>query len=303
MRILWVYIVKESFSVSFTKNNTRIIDKSIPDLRCDGWILKGYSLKVFHKQISHYWAGRAAHGTTFVLLVTWKLISGNYVTIYRKPTHTDQYVYFDSHHPVSHRLSAIRTLNYRAQTAVTDPEERTKELDHTKGALSRCGYRQWAFDFADSQSNTSADKKTRPQSDQPGPSKKNTTFCTLPFVDGLSQNLQRVLKSYCVATSFRPHTTLRKLLVAPKDTFPIDKRSGCVYLLSCQQCTAIYIGQTGRPLGQRIKEHKSSAPSRIPFCSYKTQHWSPSHRRLGQRQDPWQEEQRISPPSKGGHPN
>ena len=135
--------------------------------------------------------------------------------------------------------------------------------------LSRCGYRQWAFDFADRQSNISADKKTRPQSDQPGPSKKNTTFCTLPFVDGLSQNLERVLKFYCVATSFRPHSTLRKLLVAPKDTFPIDKRSGCVYELSCQQCTATYIGQTGRPLGQRIKEHKPSAPSRIPSAVIK----------------------------------
>ena len=77
MRILWVYVFKEGFSVGFTKNNTRIIDKSIPDLRGDGWILKGYSLKVFHKQISDDWAGRAAHGTTFALLV--KLISGNEV--------------------------------------------------------------------------------------------------------------------------------------------------------------------------------------------------------------------------------
>ena len=98
------------------------------------------------------------------------------VIIYRKPAHTDQYLHFDSHHPVSHRLSVTRTLNYRAQTAVTDPEERTKELHHIEGALSRCGYHQWAFDLADTQSNTSADKKTRPQSDQPGPSMKNTTF-------------------------------------------------------------------------------------------------------------------------------
>ena len=36
------------------------------------------------------------------------------------------------------------------------------------------------------------------------------------------------------------------------------------FILSCQQCSATYIGQTGRQLGQRIKEHKSSAPSRIP---------------------------------------
>ena len=178
----------------------------------------------------------------------------------------DQYLHFDSHQPVSHKLSVIGTLNYRAQTAVRDLEERTKELDHIKGALSRCGYRQWAFDLADSQSNTSADKKTCPRSDQPGPSKKSTTFCTLLFVDGLSQNPERVFKSYGVATFFRPHTALRKLLFATKDPVPIDKRSGCVCKLSCQQCTATYIGQIGRQLGQRMKEHKSSVSSRIPFA-------------------------------------
>ena len=55
------------------------------------------------------------------------------VTIYRKPTHTDQYLHFDSHHLVSHKFSVIRTFDHRAQTAVTDPEERNKELDHIKG--------------------------------------------------------------------------------------------------------------------------------------------------------------------------
>ena len=32
---------------------------------------------------------------------------------------------------------------------------------------------------------------------------------------------------------------------------------------------ATYIGQTGRQLGQRIKEHKSSTPSRIPSSTVK----------------------------------
>ena len=72
----------------------------------------------------------------------------------------DQYLHFDSHQPVSHKLSVIGTLNYRAQTAVRDLEERTKELDHIKGAISGCGYRHWAFDLADS--HTSANKKTCP---------------------------------------------------------------------------------------------------------------------------------------------
>ena len=39
---------------------------------------------------------------------------------------------------------------------------------------------------------------------------------------------------------------------------PIEKRSSCLY-----ECPDTYIGQTGKQLGLRIKEHKPSAPSRI----------------------------------------
>ncbi len=119
----------------------------------------------------------------------------------------------------------IRTLNHRAQTTVIDPQERSKELDHIKGALGNCGYRQWSFDLVNSQSKTS-DYNNHPENPQNRP--KNNTFITLPFVDGLSQKLQRIFETYGVATIFNPHTTLRKPLVAPKDPTPLQKRSGCV---------------------------------------------------------------------------
>ena len=38
--------------------------------------------------------------------------------VYRKPTHTDHYLQFGSHHPLVHKLGVIRTLHYRAQAVV-----------------------------------------------------------------------------------------------------------------------------------------------------------------------------------------
>ena len=65
--------------------------------------------------------------------------------VYRKPTHTDQYLLFTSHHPLVHKLGVIRTLNYRADTITTDPKEIRQEKNHIKRALDRCGYPDWAF--------------------------------------------------------------------------------------------------------------------------------------------------------------
>ena len=81
-------------------------------------------------------------------------------------------------------------------------------------------------------------------------------------MDGLSQELQRIYRTCGIATSFKPHSTLRKQPVSPKDPTPADKKSGVVYEIHCMTCPDIYIGHTGRQLGERLKEHKSLAPSR-----------------------------------------
>ena len=44
------------------------------------------------------------------------------ITVYRKPTHTDQYLQWDSHHHLSAKFSVIHTLSHRATTVCSKPE-------------------------------------------------------------------------------------------------------------------------------------------------------------------------------------
>ena len=67
------------------------------------------------------------------------------VSMFRKPTHTDQYLAFESHHPLEHKFSVIRTLFHRADTVVTYPEDQQREKEHVKTALCCCGYEDWSF--------------------------------------------------------------------------------------------------------------------------------------------------------------
>lgn len=73
-------------------------------------------------------------------------------SVYRKPTHTDQYLQFSSHHPLMHKLSVIHTLEHRANTPISHPDQVGKEKEHIKKALNLCGYPNWALKKASSSS-------------------------------------------------------------------------------------------------------------------------------------------------------
>ena len=66
-------------------------------------------------------------------------------TVYRKPTHTDMYLKWDSHHPISSKYSVVVTLHHRAKTICSSPHVLQKEEDHLSKVLTRCKYPTWAI--------------------------------------------------------------------------------------------------------------------------------------------------------------
>ena len=62
------------------------------------------------------------------------------ITVYRKPTHTDQYLEWDSHHHLSAKYNIINKLTQRAKTVCNKSELLQKEMDHLRKALTHCQY-------------------------------------------------------------------------------------------------------------------------------------------------------------------
>ena len=55
-------------------------------------------------------------------LVTPKVDNSLSITVYHKPTHTDQYLQWDSHHNLSPKYSVIGTHTHRVKTVCTRPQ-------------------------------------------------------------------------------------------------------------------------------------------------------------------------------------
>ena len=78
------------------------------------------------------------------------------ISVYRKPTHTDQYLQWDSHHHLSAKFSVIQTLSHRASTVCSNPELLQKEKEHLRKALTKCRYPKWALDKVEKRLNKSS---------------------------------------------------------------------------------------------------------------------------------------------------
>ena len=67
------------------------------------------------------------------------------IRAYHKPTHTDQYLQWDSHHNLSAKYSVTGTLTHMVKSVCTTPGLLDEELQHLKEALVRCKYPRWAI--------------------------------------------------------------------------------------------------------------------------------------------------------------
>ncbi|XP_072044704.1 uncharacterized protein [Amphiura filiformis] len=164
--------------------------------------------------------------------------------IYRKPTHTNQYLNFASHHPLQHKLDVVRTLVDRASSIVTKEEDIDHELNSIHKSLAVCGYDKWTLDTATNKTNA---KRHVRNSD----SEQQVKGC-VTITSGKSEACIKIPWHSGIVTHVKPRNTIRSLLVAPKDkTDKLDK-SGAVYGLKCLDCSSSYVGESARPLRTRI---------------------------------------------------
>ncbi|XP_067672623.1 uncharacterized protein [Haliotis asinina] len=173
-------------------------------------------------------------------------------SVYRKPTHTDQYIHYNSCHHPQIKQAIIATLTRRAK-ALCHPDALNNELDHLRKTFTTLnGYPPQLVTATINK--TLKDREPRPK---PSPSPIRVT---IPYLGPISHQISRLIKTKAsIDVTFSSGKTIKTYLKAngkgPSCEHPNPR--GCIYQIPCN-CGDLYIGETLRPINTRMKEHQTS---------------------------------------------
>ena len=138
---------------------------------------------------------------------------------------------------------------------VSEEDDIVQEIQHVKQASKAKNYPGWMQTIPNTESARESPKN-------PATRREYTPQCSVPYIKGISERLQRAFKSHEVTIVHKPVSSLRSQLVHVKDKTGNLKKC-TVYHIHCDQCNKQYVGETSRVLETRIKEHLSRDSSAV----------------------------------------
>jgi len=153
--------------------------------------------------------------------------------VFQKKIHIEQYLHANSHHFPTQKLGFLNTRATRA-LRIYDEMNLDKEKSHLLNVFVNNGY-----------SRHQGRKALLVASEGPKVKKdpiNRISGVNLPFIQGTTDKIARILREHNVPSTFRPLNTIRSLLRSVKD--PVDpKDMKGVYVIPCS-CGTPYTGET-----------------------------------------------------------
>ncbi|KAI5743391.1 hypothetical protein M8J77_017676 [Diaphorina citri] len=181
------------------------------------------------------------------VLITRKTPTTIELSVYKKPTHSNTYVNYNSNCNPSVKKALIKTLKKRAEKICTNQERLEEEKNKVIEALKENNYPEqyvrkvW-------------DKIETPQQSRPRP----ITTISIPYVQNLSEKIKRENNKLNIRTVFQSQRKIAQLISTP-ETSEERKNKNVIYKISCTQpdCNkGPYIGETKAQLHVRKNQHK-----------------------------------------------
>ena len=183
------------------------------------------------------------------------------ISIYRKETHTAQFMHFESFTKWNHKAAWIRSLTSRAKR-LCSPNKFSEEIKNIKRFASYNGFPRWTASKIIKETLSSQQRQQNSTDEQDQDTIPLYMF--LPYAGKEAENVvtrckKRLFKLFKkeVKVVFRIQLQATKLsfFTSNKDRTPLLSNSGLVYRYTCPGCSKTYIGKTESTLFNRTKQH------------------------------------------------
>ena len=168
-------------------------------------------------------------------------------SVYRKPTHTDQYLHWDSNHHITAKHSVYNTLAHRAKdsffhSGFTGPRTPSYQNSSTTVPVSNWALNQWehSFKHPSHTSNNNNNNNSNNSSNNQDHNNKYKATIVVPYIPKTADRFKRICKDKNIQVHFKGTNTLRTTLVNPKDKDHKTKQTGVTYHYQCPhiQCSS-----------------------------------------------------------------
>ena len=113
-------------------------------------------------------------------------------SVYRKPTHTDMCLHWNSHHHLSAKFSVINTLKHRAKRVCSNQQLLKKKEDHLNRVLRRCKYPEWALMTASIKQNNKTSRNQGTDKNITRTGSSNKPYIIVLYIQGMSESCKNM---------------------------------------------------------------------------------------------------------------
>ena len=131
-------------------------------------------------------------------------------TVFRKPTHSDLYLNYESAHPKFVKHSLVSSMCDRVRALCSTPNLQEEELLRIKNVLRDNRY---PFSIVEKHSGIRQISSNGSKVDQ-----EMIATAGIPYRKDTSEAIKKILKDYRIRTFFRIDNTLKRHLMKPKDS-------------------------------------------------------------------------------------
>ena len=175
------------------------------------------------------------------------------LSIYRKDTHTAQFVNYNSFTKFNHKIAWIRSLVTRAKR-LCSPDRLNNELKNIKRFASYNGFPRWVV-------NSTLKRCNQPRTERDD-EEGQSLHLSLPYLGKESEQIVQRTKKKLYRTfkeKVRIHVFFQSARISfftsNKDRIPILSNSCVIYEYECPGCADKYIGKTETTLFNRTGQH------------------------------------------------